>query len=803
MGHLDNLDLALAAAPGAATLRGYSPQQLQELLELVAMHCLQKRLPALITYNESTARRDRPGQLSLPAGPWRDAFTQGLAALGGRLNCLKLSDPSLLSPKLIDELSGLQFLELNLHTAVDVKWQDIARLPALHSLMLVPPISPASMGQSPEHAQQVVPTLLSFSVSAKELLQGLLSAPATAARMKQLLVQQTGVWDETATSEEAKDRWMQHRVPPLCDVGIEHGLAVNTGTELLRHFTSLEALRLFPSPNSSGALWENLAPVSELKQLRELQLVGYTPINFTNGAATGEALSAALPNLRALELVIEPESDQVAALAALTQLTRIKVMLQPKTVTDAIQGHGVGLDDDLDEYQAEGSVSAADAVPAGQPSPVTGSSNVLQHQDNVMSVSTDSCHARAAAGHAPVEAASYDPAAEGAPSSSAGGAESGAAAVLQAVEPPTEGEPPVDVHPSSSEAVPALEVITPSSSGSDSDWDVGSELDHVDEGMALQHSTHESTGGSSSSSDGGGGEAGDGGAAPAANWGEADGVSDDAASEDAAAVPAEDVAAAAMAAADGDNNGAGDGDNAVNPVAVFQVLDALQDMAHGAAEGEAGNQANNPWNLPALPSDLNCLHPVGELRSLKAFELLSPMSYKAMRKAFPLLQELTLVHARPGDAPFDMWDIPGVPQALWPGGPALNLHGAGQINIQGPAAPAGPVAGPGQVAAVGAGPFGPLLQQAMHNFPNLPHGAAAVQMVQMMLGGGGGASEPGEHIAPTKLSAEDLPLGLRQLHLVNVGFKSSKVPLPCAKLQHLQIERCKAARAFRIPDLTR
>jgi hypothetical protein len=49
---------------------------------------------------------------------------------------------------------------------------------------------------------QVVPTLLSFSVSAKQLLQGLLSTPATAARMKQLLVQQTGVWDESATSEQ-------------------------------------------------------------------------------------------------------------------------------------------------------------------------------------------------------------------------------------------------------------------------------------------------------------------------------------------------------------------------------------------------------------------------------------------------------------------------------------------------------------------------------------------------------------------------------------------------------------------------
>jgi hypothetical protein len=50
----------------------------------------------------------------------------------------------------------------------------------------------------------------------------------------------------------------------------------------------------------------------------------------------------------------------------------------------------------------------------------------------------------------------------------------------------------------------------------------------------------------------------------------------------------------------------------------------LEDLAQQAAEG-AGNQMHNPWNLPALPSDLNCLHLVGELRSLKAFELLSPM----------------------------------------------------------------------------------------------------------------------------------------------------------------------------------
>lgn len=39
----------------------------------------------------------------------------------------------------------------------------------------------------------------------------------------------------------------------------------------------------------------------------------------------GESLSAALPNLRVLELVVQPESDQVAAVAALTQLTRLKL----------------------------------------------------------------------------------------------------------------------------------------------------------------------------------------------------------------------------------------------------------------------------------------------------------------------------------------------------------------------------------------------------------------------------------------------------------------------------------------------
>jgi hypothetical protein len=52
-------------------------------------------------------------------------------------------------------VSGLEFLELNMTEAGRVEWDKLAMLPALHSLMLVPPISPHSSGHGPEHAQQV------------------------------------------------------------------------------------------------------------------------------------------------------------------------------------------------------------------------------------------------------------------------------------------------------------------------------------------------------------------------------------------------------------------------------------------------------------------------------------------------------------------------------------------------------------------------------------------------------------------------------------------------------------------------
>jgi hypothetical protein len=59
-------------------------------------------------------------------------------------------------------LTGLEFLELNLAHGRNVDWTKLAQLPALHSLMMVPPISPHSSGHGPEHAQQVCAHLQLF-----------------------------------------------------------------------------------------------------------------------------------------------------------------------------------------------------------------------------------------------------------------------------------------------------------------------------------------------------------------------------------------------------------------------------------------------------------------------------------------------------------------------------------------------------------------------------------------------------------------------------------------------------------------
>lgn len=288
MAHLENIDLALTHSPTAGRSRSYTSEHVAQLLELVSQHCQQKKMPALFAFTERLSGKPVPDPLVPPPPPpgWEAAggqppqevqqlaaaaaaatsaaadwnqqgFRHGMLELGPRLSSLRISDPGLLTALSLEQLSQLEFLELNLHRSSAVVWQDLAKLPALHSLMLSPPISPSSSGLGPEHAQQVVPTLLSFSIPVKELLEGLAASPATAGRMKQLLMQQTGTWDEPAVS-------------------------------LLSSFTALEALRLFPGPNSPDALWHNLAPVSRLRKLQELQLVGYSPVNFSNGAATGE-----------------------------------------------------------------------------------------------------------------------------------------------------------------------------------------------------------------------------------------------------------------------------------------------------------------------------------------------------------------------------------------------------------------------------------------------------------------------------------------------------------------------------------
>jgi hypothetical protein len=69
--------------------------------------------------------------------------------------CFHPSHPSLPLALHVTHRAGLEFLELNLVHGGEVSWERLAALPALHSLMLVPPISPHSSGHGPEHAQQV------------------------------------------------------------------------------------------------------------------------------------------------------------------------------------------------------------------------------------------------------------------------------------------------------------------------------------------------------------------------------------------------------------------------------------------------------------------------------------------------------------------------------------------------------------------------------------------------------------------------------------------------------------------------
>jgi hypothetical protein len=297
LAHLENIDLALTSTEALGKQRAYSAEHVQQLLELLAQHCKQKKLPALLAFVEQLPNRQGTGNaaggggggfgaaiaaalnnlggLGAAAGAaapgneaqtqqqqqlasWQQSgFGQGLMQLGSKLTSMRLSDASLLGSAYLSQLTRLEHLELNLHRGSGINWKDLAQLPALQELILAPPVSPSSSGLGPEHAQQVVPTLLSFSIPVKELLEGFIESAGGAGRLKQLLIQQTGSWDARAI-------------------------------ELLPEFTGLEVLRVFPGPTSQDSMWNNLVPVSGLRKLKELQLVGYSPVNFSNGSATGK-----------------------------------------------------------------------------------------------------------------------------------------------------------------------------------------------------------------------------------------------------------------------------------------------------------------------------------------------------------------------------------------------------------------------------------------------------------------------------------------------------------------------------------
>jgi hypothetical protein len=291
LAHLENIDLALTSTEALGKQRAYSAEHVQQLLELLAQHCKQKKLPALLAFVEQLSNRQGMGstgggfgaaiaaamnnlggggaaaaagsneaqsQQQQHLASWqRQGFGQGLQELGSKLTSMRLSDASLLSSAYLSQLTRLEHLELNLHRGSGINWKDLALLPALQELILAPPVSPSSSGLGPEHAQQVVPTLLSFSIPIKELLEGFIESAGGAGRLKQLLIQQTGSWDARAI-------------------------------ELISEFTGLEVLRVFPGPTIHDSRWNNLVPVSGLQKLKELQLVGYSPVNFSNGSATGE-----------------------------------------------------------------------------------------------------------------------------------------------------------------------------------------------------------------------------------------------------------------------------------------------------------------------------------------------------------------------------------------------------------------------------------------------------------------------------------------------------------------------------------
>ncbi|KAF6264365.1 hypothetical protein COO60DRAFT_178073 [Scenedesmus sp. NREL 46B-D3] len=84
LAHLENVDLALAGSAASGKQRVYSAAHVQQLLELLAQHCKQKKLPALLAFVELLpSRSSEPSPLSAALAAFNNAAAGDAAAGNG------------------------------------------------------------------------------------------------------------------------------------------------------------------------------------------------------------------------------------------------------------------------------------------------------------------------------------------------------------------------------------------------------------------------------------------------------------------------------------------------------------------------------------------------------------------------------------------------------------------------------------------------------------------------------------------------------------------------------------------------
>jgi hypothetical protein len=65
--------------------RPYDPEDLLQLLQVLAQHRPNQKLPTLFVYNESLSRGQRPGMLDLQ-GSWRSSYVEVRMCLSSSLH---------------------------------------------------------------------------------------------------------------------------------------------------------------------------------------------------------------------------------------------------------------------------------------------------------------------------------------------------------------------------------------------------------------------------------------------------------------------------------------------------------------------------------------------------------------------------------------------------------------------------------------------------------------------------------------------------------------------------------------------